>query len=1062
MPSPGSGALTVSASSFARVHNVLSFSAFAAALLIGCALHYEKIVKNGVAGWPQEWFPSVSATIGDWYPERNVFQILIALNSGPRFAVLALSYLLARRNFPSSSKPAILLVTGIVRTLSCGGWVYITSNDDHDVHDILMILYIVCNIPWMWVTTSLSGGKARRHRITMASTFWLSLVPMIYFFLQHKVHRIPGAYTYYSFFEWSLILLDIGFDSVAEREFRDSGLQITIGIPADKDKQTVKGTDGELEIKKVAPSTSTPAHAGPRVKSTIVGSFRPLEEPPSWSRLATYRPALSFLADVYFSYQSWTLLTALPTTLFYFSVWKLALAGPEFSTLATLSPIFLASSHILSFTRSHIGRQILLLTGAAVGIGIWSAESVLTRLGGVIVGVMATVAFWAGQWADGGQATAYHSIVFLLGLVVSSLSKHMNHGNNPAWPIVDEASGGYHKTVLTIASLSLLEFMTRPPTSPYPTSTSEEPDTSKDAAEPTSSSVKQPWLASALALGALVFSLHERLTDPSTLIVWSWTGYPLTGPDPHVHAPLTLLAQSVGVLLALYFLPTPASPPKTNFLAHPVWYAIGSGSAYVLYAYRDWAGYAGSLVHAVFLMSIAPHVINNAGAAARARGAARVFTAAWLVWIILLFTSTFTVAYAFVPYAWSFREHTDWILSAQMALLAFGFDWRNILPSRAQRSPSATNLTLPFPARKHTSIFLALTSILALGTPLLRRPPPVPAPAPSHERARLFNAGIWTVHFGIDDAGRDSQRRIRGLIGDMQLDVVGLLETDLHRPVYGNRDLTRVMADELGYHVDIGPGPNKHTWGAVLLSKFPILKSTHHLLPSPHGELAPAIEAVLDIYGRNVTVIVAHNGQGLYTPSARMRVAIDSFHTEETPLDRQLQAQELARIMSASYPDPVVFLGYVVSKPKDVRRQCSISSLWLVADTHGGFTAAAPYPYLVEDGRVHDIDDDDADRWCEYIFYRGLYRTSYARVSRSTITDTELQIGQFVVPRYGHSVEKESREDRYLRAWREELPTDHWFPDAYYGDEKHGGVNGHFYHVFNTPLYYKIPEGAVL
>ncbi|KAA1467420.1 hypothetical protein DENSPDRAFT_792681 [Dentipellis sp. KUC8613] len=1025
MPSPGAGASTVSASSFARVHNVLSFSAFAAALLIGCGLHYKKIVKNGVAGWPQEWFPSVSATIGDWYPERNVFQILIALNSGPRFAVLALSYLLARRNFPTSSKPTVLLVTGMVRTLSCGGWVYITSNDDHDVHDVLMILYIVCNIPWMWVTTSLSGGNARRHRITMASMFWLSLVPMIYFFLQHKVHRIPGAYTYYSFFEWSLILLDIGFDSVAEKELRDSNLQVTIGIPADGDKKTVKGTDGELEIKKAAPPISSSSHAGPKVKSTIVGTFRPLEQPSFWSRLATYRSALSFLADVYFSYQSWTLLTALPTTLFYFSVWKLALAGPELSTFATLSPIFLASSHVLAFTRSHIGRQILLLTGAAVGIGIWSAQSVLTRLGGVIIGVMATVALWAGEWADGGQATAYHSIVFLLGLIVSSLSKHMNHGNNPAWPIVDEVSGGYHKTILAIASLSLLEFMTRPATSPYPTS-SETPDMSKESAKPTNESAKQPWLAPALALGALVFSLHERLSDPSTLIVWSWTGYPLTGPDPHVHAPLTLLAQSAGILLALYFLPTstPAGLRKMNLLSHPAWYAVGAGSAYVLYAYRDWAGYAGSLVHAAFLMSIAPHVIDNAGAAARARGAARVFTTAWVVWVVLLFTSTFTVAYAFVPYAWSFREHTDWILSAQVALLAFGFNWRNLLPSCTQSSPNTITPTLPSPARKHTSVLLALTSLLALGTPFFRPPPPVPTPAPAHERARLFNAGIWTVHFGIDDAGRDSQRRMRNLIGDMQLDVVGLLETDLHRPVYGNRDLTRVMADELGYHVDIGPGPNKHTWGAALLSKFPILKSTHHLLPSPHGELAPAIEAVLDIYGRNLTVIVAHNGQ------------------EETPLDRQLQAQELARIMSASYPDPVVFLGYVVSKPKDVR--------------------PAPYPYLVEDGRVYDIDDDDADRWCEYIFYRGLYRTSYARVSRSTITDTELQIGQFVVPRYGHRVEKETREDRYLRAWREDLPTDHWFPDAYYGDEKRGGVNGHFYHVFNTPLYYKIPEGAVL
>ena len=67
-------------------------------------------------------------------------------------------------------------------------------------------------------------------------------------------------------------------------------------------------------------------------------------------------------------------------------------------------------------------------------------------------------------------------------------------------------------------------------------------------------------------------------------------------------------------------------------------------------------------------------------------------------------------------------------------------------------------------------------------------------------------------------------------------------------------------------YVDIGPGPNQHTWGAVLLSKFPIINSTHHLLPSPHGELAPAIEAHLDMYGTTVKVIVAHNGQGECRP----------------------------------------------------------------------------------------------------------------------------------------------------------------------------------------------------
>jgi hypothetical protein len=56
--------------------------AFLSALIVGSALHYRKIVQNEWYGYPDEWFPSVSATIGDRYPERSIFMIFIAITSG--------------------------------------------------------------------------------------------------------------------------------------------------------------------------------------------------------------------------------------------------------------------------------------------------------------------------------------------------------------------------------------------------------------------------------------------------------------------------------------------------------------------------------------------------------------------------------------------------------------------------------------------------------------------------------------------------------------------------------------------------------------------------------------------------------------------------------------------------------------------------------------------------------------------------------------------------------------------------------------------------------------------
>lgn len=59
-----------------------STAAFLSAFVVGVALHYRKIVQNEFYGYPDEWFPSVSATIGDRYPERSLFMIFIAITSG--------------------------------------------------------------------------------------------------------------------------------------------------------------------------------------------------------------------------------------------------------------------------------------------------------------------------------------------------------------------------------------------------------------------------------------------------------------------------------------------------------------------------------------------------------------------------------------------------------------------------------------------------------------------------------------------------------------------------------------------------------------------------------------------------------------------------------------------------------------------------------------------------------------------------------------------------------------------------------------------------------------------
>src|SRR6478735_3136839 len=91
------------------IHGVLA--AFFSALIIGLYLHYHKIVKNEFYGYPQEWFPSVSATIGDRYPERSFFMIFIAITSGTQQSTQLYSNLFVLTGNRSSIRSCRLMVS---------------------------------------------------------------------------------------------------------------------------------------------------------------------------------------------------------------------------------------------------------------------------------------------------------------------------------------------------------------------------------------------------------------------------------------------------------------------------------------------------------------------------------------------------------------------------------------------------------------------------------------------------------------------------------------------------------------------------------------------------------------------------------------------------------------------------------------------------------------------------------------------------------------------------------------------------------------------------------------
>ncbi|PMD67311.1 calcofluor white hypersensitive protein-like protein [Hyaloscypha bicolor E] len=932
------------------VHTAVAYAAFLGALIVGVALHYHKIVENEYYGYPEEWFPSVSATIGDRYPERSVFMLFIAITSGPRFVLVGLWYLLTAR--PNATLPKFVAAMGLFRTLTCGGWTYVTSTDDHDWHDIFMISYLVGTLPWTLgcIALSPSSGKAVKYRKYLAGSFFGTLVPLIYFFIQHKVHKVAGAYTTYAFFEWALVLLDVAFDAVTALDFETFELVV-------KDvKGSSKGNN------KIVADAVLEKEKDKQVNQVFGQAF-------SWSE------AIDAVADIYNGFVFWSMLTSLGVLVWYFPLWHMGISGYEVMVMSTVSPLLLGIHSIRSLVVKNL-RVCHFLSLA--GLLAYQVKSPANRLFTVGFAVWMSCLSWAATWyshaAQPGRLESKIS-AWAIGLIASSVVKFAWQTSNPIWPISHASNGGWNATGLLLAVLAVL------------CSTRKSPGSGSDLA--IQGRKEGSSLLAGLGLAGLFFGLHSLLSDSSTMILWVWEGYPVRGPISAPHGAWTIAAMGAGLILGLF---------NEDIARSWTLFGIGSVGAAMLTLYSNWRGYYGALMLAVYLMAVAVPLI---GSAAR-KSPARTFGIGFLAYNFMVLFHVWVVAYAFVPGGPLVREHTDWVMMTTMLLIGCGvFSSASSTPA-AQRKRFNAYLN----SRKQRSYYLYVLGVLQLlsvSIAYLRFP--TYDYVPYHKDDKILTAGIWTIHFSLDNDMWSSEYRMRDVIKELELDVVGLLESDLQRIIMGNRDTTQFLAEDLGMYVDYGPGPNKHTWGAALLSKFPIVNSTHHLLPSPVGELAPAIEATLDVYGETIDVFVFHSGQ------------------EEDPEDRRLQTEYLSKLMGAT-PRPAILLSYLVTKPLE-----------------GNYNT-----YVSETSGMHDIDPDDWDRWCEYILYKGLKRTGYARVSRSTVTDTEIQVGKFKIG------EKESdiAEVRNARINEDQVPEGMRFPQMFRGE----GVRGHQYHVFDEPRYY--------
>lgn len=195
----------------------------------------------------------------------------------------------------------------------------------------------------------------------------------------------------------------------------------------------------------------------------------------------------------------------------------------------------------------------------------------------------------------------------------------------------------------------------------------------------------------------------------------------------------------------------------------------------------------------------------------------------------------------------------------------------------------------------------------------------------------------FNIHTGIGSDGVLDLARTAGAIRDSRADVVGLQEVDVHWDARSDfRDQARDLARMLHMRVFFAPiydlpGQPRRQYGVAILSRFPMLRTTNHLITrlstqeqNPVPAPAPGFaEAVLLVHGMPIHVYSTH------------------LDYRADPSVRAMQVADTVRIM-AKDRGPQVLLGDF-NAPHDA---AELAPLWteLTDATPAGLTYPADVP----------------------------------------------------------------------------------------------------------------------
>ncbi|XP_069129874.1 post-GPI attachment to proteins factor 2-like [Argopecten irradians] len=186
------------------------------------------------------YLPSISSAIGGYTPQRYVWRICIALHCSPRL-LIAIAYYnfhtqvhVGLKNNRYQSLSALASLLHILENLALVGLSFISSSENHGVHEKLFITFMVCSLLYMvlscilfkWGRTANGVNMSSKERTSLNYKVGLflfnitSFLVAVYLFFRHNAYCEPGIYTWFALCEYLTVLSNIAFHSTAIWDFR--------------------------------------------------------------------------------------------------------------------------------------------------------------------------------------------------------------------------------------------------------------------------------------------------------------------------------------------------------------------------------------------------------------------------------------------------------------------------------------------------------------------------------------------------------------------------------------------------------------------------------------------------------------------------------------------------------------------------------------------------------------------------------------------------------------------------------------------------------------------------